>query len=114
MSRALPVVLPDRAGKVLRWEEVSGISEFSPRLNHRTVIRHMPAISLWALAYTCFPDGLVVKKPPVNAGDLGLIPELGRSQGEGNGNPLQYSCLENPMKRGVWWVTVPGVAESQV
>ena len=42
--------------------------------------------------------------------DLGLIPELGRSPGEGNGNPLQYSCLENPMDRGAWWATAHGVA----
>ena len=76
--------------------------------------RHMPAVSLWALAYMRFPDGSVVKKLPANAGDLGLIPELGRSRGEGNGNPLQYSCLENPMKKGVWWATVPGVEEGQV
>ena len=43
----------------------------------------------------------------------GLIPGSGRSPGEGNGNPLQYSCPENPMDRGAWWVTVHGVAESQ-
>ena len=48
-----------------------------------------------------------------NAGDLGSIPGLGRSLGEGNGNPLQYSCLENPMDRGAWWATVHGVAKSQ-
>ena len=47
-----------------------------------------------------FPGGSVVKNPPVNAGDAGLIPGSGRSPGEGNGNPLQYSCLENPMDRG--------------
>ena len=46
-----------------------------------------------------------------NAGDLGSIPRLGRSTGEGNGNPLQFSCLENPMDRGAWQVTVHGVAE---
>ena len=44
-------------------------------------------------------------------GDLGSIPGLGRSSGEGNGNPLQYSCLENPMDRGAWWATVHGVAK---
>ena len=49
-----------------------------------------------------FPGGSVVKNPPANAGDVGLIPGLGRSPGEGNGNPLQYSCLENPMDRGAW------------
>ena len=46
-----------------------------------------------------------------NAGDQGLIPGLGRSPGEGNGNPLQYSCLGNPMDRGAWWATVHGVAK---
>ena len=45
----------------------------------------------------------VVKNPPINAGDAGLIPGSGRSPGEGNDNPLQYSCLENPMDRGTWW-----------
>ena len=48
-----------------------------------------------------------------NAGDLGSIPGSGRSPGEGNGNPLQYSCLENPMDGGDWWATVHGVAKSQ-
>ena len=48
-----------------------------------------------------------------NAGDPGLIPGSGRSPGEGNGNPLQYSCLENPMDGGAWWATVHGVAKSQ-
>ena len=52
----------------------------------------------------------MVKNPPVNAGD-GRDPGLGRSPGGGNGNPLQYSCLENPMDRGAWQVTVHGVAE---
>ena len=48
-----------------------------------------------------------------NAGDLGLIPGLGRSPGKGNGNPLQYSCLENPMDGGAWWATGHGVAKSR-
>ena len=46
-----------------------------------------------------------------NAGDPGSIPGLGRSPGEGNGNPLQYSCLENPMDQGAWWATIHGVAK---
>ena len=61
-----------------------------------------------------FPGDSVVKNPPANAGDTGdasSIPELGRSPGEGNGNPLQYSCLENPLDKEVWKVTVDGVAE---
>ena len=55
----------------------------------------------------------MVKNPPANAGDIrdmGSIPGLGRSPGGGNGNPLQYSCLENPMDRGVWWTMVHIVA----
>ena len=58
---------------------------------------------------------LVVKNPPANAGDTrdaGSIPGLGRPPGGGNGNPLQYSCLKNPMDRGAWQATVHGVAKS--
>ena len=65
------------------------------------------------------PDGasqvsLVVKNPPANAGDVevGSIPGLGRSPGEGHGNPLQYSILENPVDRGAWRATVHGFAKS--
>ena len=53
----------------------------------------------------------MVKNPPANTGDSGFIPGLGRSSGEGNGNPLHYSCLENLMDRGAWWATVHRVAE---
>ena len=63
-----------------------------------------------------FPGGTVVKNPPANAGDtrdMGLIPGLERSPGVGNGNLLQYSCLENSMGRGAWWATVHGFAKSQ-
>ena len=59
---------------------------------------------------------LVVRNPPASAGDIrdaGSIPGSGRSPGGGNGNPLQYSCLENPMDRGAWWATVHGVSKSQ-
>ena len=61
---------------------------------------------------SCSSDGTVVKNPPASAGDAGLIPGSGRSPREGNGNPLQCSCLENPMDRGALWATVHGVAES--
>ena len=59
-----------------------------------------------ALAHT-------VKNLPASAGELGLISELGRSPGEGNGNPLQDSCLGNPTDQGAWWATVHGVTKSQ-
>ena len=60
-----------------------------------------------------FPGGSEVKVSASNAGDSGLIPGSGRSPGEGNGNPLQYSCLENPMDGGAWWATVHGVTKSR-
>ena len=60
-----------------------------------------------------FPGGSAGKESACNAGDLGLISGSGRSPGERNGYPLQYSCLENPIERGAWWATVHGVAKSQ-
>ena len=60
-----------------------------------------------------FPGGSEVKASACNAEDSGLIPESGRAPGEGNGNPLQYSCLENPMDRGAWLTTVHTVAKGQ-
>ena len=60
-----------------------------------------------------FPGDTVVKNPPANAGDMGLILQSGKFSGEGNGNPLQYSCLGNPVDRGAWWAAVHGVAKSQ-
>ena len=60
-----------------------------------------------------FPGGLDRKKSACDMGNLGLIPELERSPGEGNGNPLQYSCLENPMEREAWQATVHGVTKNQ-
>ena len=60
-----------------------------------------------------FPGGSDGKTSVYNVGDRGSIPGLGRSTGEGNGNPLQYSCLENPKDRGAWWATVPGVTKSR-
>ena len=58
-----------------------------------------------------FPGGSVVKNLPANVGDSGSIPGLGRSLGEGNGNPFHFSCLGNPMDRGAWWDTVHGVTK---
>ena len=58
-----------------------------------------------------FPGGSAGKESACHVGDLGSIPELGRSPGEGNGNPLQYSGLENPMDIGTWWATVHGVTK---
>ena len=64
--------------------------------------------------WTCVNWGAVASlvAQRLNVGDLGSVPGSGRSPGEGNGNPLQYSCLENPMDRGAWWATAHGVAKS--
>ena len=70
---------------------------------------HKPIIEQY---YMGFPAGSVGKESVCNVGDLGLIPGLGRSPGEGNGYSLLYSCLENSMDRGVWRATICGVAKS--
>ena len=67
---------------------------------------------LGSLPGRAFPGGSEVKASAYNVGDLGSIPASGRCPGEGNGNPLQYSCLENPMDGGAWWATVHGVPKS--
>ena len=88
-----------------------------------TLVVESKAVSCYKL-HKCFFFFLIIcfigllcssdsKESACNAGGLGSIPGSGRSSGQGNGNPLQYSCLENPMDRGAWWVTVPGVTESQ-
>ena len=70
----------------------------------------MAGISITLTDLKDFSGGSVVKNLPANAGDVDSIPGLRRSPGEGNGNPLQYSCLENPIDRGAWQATVHGVA----
>ena len=84
------------------------------------VYRHVSSIYLvtyiyvcvYVCVYICFPCGSDSKESACNAGDPDLIPGMGRSPGERNDNPLQYSCLENSMGRGVWLATVHGVAKS--
>ena len=61
-----------------------------------------------------FPDGSDSKESACNARDPVLIPGSGRSPGKGNGNPLQHSCLENPMDREAWWATVHGVKDQKI
>ena len=77
---------------------------------------HFKYLTILFVNYTSitlgFPCGLVVKNPP--AGDVGSIPGSGRSPGGGDGNPLQYSCLENSMDRGAWWSAVQGITKSQM
>ena len=81
------------------------------RVGHNLATKPPPPLLLWTSQLA-----LVVKNPPANAGDardMGSIPGSGRSPGGGHGNSIQYSCLENPMNRGAWWVIVHGVAKSR-
>ena len=86
-----------------------------------TAHKNHPALVQLTLGMQCVfllpldsASGAVIKNLPANAGDMGFIPGSERFPGVGNGNPLQYSCLENSMDRGVCWVTVHGVAKSQI
>ena len=80
-------------------------------LLQETALERETMLTLELANQWAFPGGSVVKNPLASTGDLNSIPRLGRAPGEGNGNPLQYSCLENPMNRGVWWATVHGVTK---
>ena len=81
--------------------------KYTPVLHHNPHLFPPYLILIWG-----FPDGSEVKASACNMEDLSSIPGSGRSPGGGNGNPLQYSCLENPMDGGAWWATVHGVTES--
>ena len=87
--------------------------EFTPRFN--TWVGKVPwrRDRLPSPVFFGFPGGSESKESACNVGDLGLNSGLGRSPGKGNGNPFQYSCLENPMDRGAWQVTVDGVTKNQ-
>ena len=86
------------------WATAQGSQRFGHDLSgFTTALQRFPRL----------PCSSVSKESACNAGDLGLIPGLGRYPGEGNANPLQYSCLENPTDRGAWWATVQGVARGR-
>ena len=96
------------------WQAtVHGISTVRHVLAASFRFNRQQLISSWIFIQWGFPGGSEVKASACNAGDLGSILGSGRSPGEGNGNPLQYSCLENPMDGGAWWATVHGVAKSR-
>ena len=82
------------------------------RIGHQSDLAHIDC-SIYLTLLLGFPCSSVGKEFACSAGDLGSIPGLGRSPGEGNGSPLQYPCLENLMERGAWWAAVHGVTKSQ-
>ena len=93
------------------WAPVHGVAQGQTQLKlslHACYVWEDALLSLWVV--------LVIKNPPANTGhlgDTGSIPGSGRSPGEGNGNPLQYSCLENPMDKGAWRATADKIEKSQ-
>ena len=97
------------------WAAISGVAQSGTRLKRlsRSYVEHIQVLFFFFLPSVGFTglSGSKVKNPPSSAGDAGLIPWLGRSPGEGNGNPLQDSCLVNPRDRGAWKAIVHGVAE---
>ena len=86
-------------------------NDSSIRFQHGHTLNPSSIFNFWTILVFGFPGGSEVKASASNAGDLGSIPGSGRLPGEGNGNPLQYSCLENLTDRGTWGVTVHGVAK---
>ena len=92
------------------WESSDPLSNLQWKSS--SIMLCTPSAGLaWSLR-NCITGGSDIKGSACNAGDVGLIP-VGISPGEGNGYPLQYSCLENPMDRGAWWATFQGVAKDQ-
>ena len=91
----------------------TGPSVWVKRLDAKRTDLSTTLDSLFCCLPIGFPGGSDGKMSAYNVGDPGSIPGSGSSSGEGNGNPLQYSCLENPMDRGTWWATVHGVTESE-
>ena len=86
----------------------------NPGIKPRSPALQADSLPGTTLRFSGFPCGSDHRESSCNAGDLGLIPGSGRYPGEGNGNPLQYSCLENPMDRGAWQATVHRVTESHL
>ena len=102
-------MLPDKEIEVWRWN----LPVVEGDLNPVNPTSQCTLLTTVHTAFQGFPGGSVVKNLPASAGDVGSVPGLGRSPGEGNDNPLQYSRLENSMDRGAWQVTVHGVAKNQ-
>ena len=104
-----PCSLPDYRIYPLSCDSLL-MDNYGPPLSHwgQKICLFCLTLSTWGL-----PGGSVVKNLPANAGDVGLIPDLGRSPRAGNDNPLQCFCLENAMARGAWWATVHRVTKSQ-
>ena len=125
LSSPSPAPNPSQHQSLFQWvnssHEVAKVLEFQPQ-HHSLSKIYFKSVKLFYMIYHGGYMTLYIcptssdKNLPASVGDIkdmGLIPRLRRSPGGGHGNPLQYSCLENPMGRGTWWTTVHGVAQSQ-
>ena len=93
------------------WNSVSSALQFTLEKITQLEDHPKPLLWRWVSKFKSFPGGSVVKTLPANGGDVGSVSGLRRSPGQGNGNPLQYSHLRNPMDRGAWWVIIHGVVK---
>ena len=110
LSRFIIAFLPRRNHLLVLWLQSPSAVILEPKkIKSVTVFVSSPIYLPWRTSLVA----QMLKRLAYNAGDLGLVTGSGKSSGEGKGNPLQYSCLENPMDRGAWWTTVHGVAKSQ-
>ena len=110
LSRLVTAFLPRSKHLLISWLQSPSAVILEPKkIKSVTVFVSSPIYLPWRTSLVA----QMLKRLAYNAGDLGLVTGSGKSSGEGKGNPLQYSCLENPMDRGAWWTTVHGVAKSQ-
>ena len=104
---------PEKAGSGSFWKE-NGLSySVVVKENRGQSSAHSELIAHFTFLFLGFPGGSGSKESACNVGDMGSIPGLGRSPGEGNGNPFQYSCLGNPMDRGAWQASLHEVKKNQ-
>ena len=112
------VLLPEWNSTIVAWEFASKVIFSLPRKIKKSFSRHFAFVIMESyVPYWASQVETVVKNSPANSGDMrdpGSIPGSGRSPGGGHGNPLQYSCLKNPVDRGALWATVHGIAQSNM
>ena len=114
MLRSLEIIFQERGQYEEQSPEMASVNSFPSYGQAPPTIQRQSSFPSLVDAKMCpFQVALVVKSPPAITRDASSIPGSGRSSGEGNGNPLQYSCLENTIDRGAWWATAPRVTHSK-
>ena len=114
-SMVIIVIIYENTNPLYGWGR-GGLEELRvvPKVHSQEVAELRLKPTFLSQHLTCFPDSSPDKESTCNAGDPGFIPRSARSPREGNGNPLQYSCLESSMDRGAWWAAVCGVGLHRV